>query len=58
MEGTHFEIVPVQIGNSELGYTEVTVPANFKSDSQIAMKGAYALLSKLKNSEEEGGHAH
>lgn len=58
VEGTHFEMVLVQIGNSELGYTEVMLPANFNKDSQIAMKGAYALLSKLRNSEEEGGHAH
>lgn len=56
--GTHFSMLEVQIGNSELGYTEVTVPEGFKADSQVVVKGAYSLLSKMKNSEEEGGHAH
>jgi hypothetical protein len=27
-------------------------------DSQVVIKGAYALLSKLKNSEDEESHAH
>lgn len=51
-------MIEVQIGNSELGYTEVTVPEGIKADSQVVVKGAYSLLSKMKNSEEEGGHAH
>jgi len=51
-------MIEVQIRNSELGYTEVIVPEAFKADSQVVIKGAYALLSKMKNSEEEGGHAH
>jgi len=58
VHGTHFEMVDVQIGHSELGYTEVILPEKFKRDSQVVMKGAYAILSKLKNSEDEGGHAH
>lgn len=57
-EGTHFSMVEVLIGNRELGYTEVIVPQGFQEDSQVVIKGAYALLSKMKNSEEEGGHAH
>jgi cobalt-zinc-cadmium efflux system membrane fusion protein len=57
-EGSHFSMIEVQIGNSELGYTEVTVPEGIKADSQVVVKGAYSLLSKMKNSEEEGGHAH
>jgi cobalt-zinc-cadmium efflux system membrane fusion protein len=56
-EGTHFTMVEIAIGNSELGYTEVTLPENFYPESKIAVKGAYSLLSKMKNSEEEG-HAH
>lgn len=56
--GQHFEMIPVKIGNSELGYTEVTLPENFDPKAQIAVKGAYALLSKMKNSEEEGVHGH
>lgn len=56
-EGTHFQIVEVQVGVSELGYTEVNLPAGIDTTA-VVTKGAYAVLSKLKNSEEEGGHAH
>jgi len=57
-EVKHFTMVPVDIGNSELGYTEITSLDSISKDSQVVIKGAYALLSKMKNSEEEGGHAH
>lgn len=58
-EGQLFEMMKIQAGNSELGYTELTLPENFEVDSaEVVIKGAYSLLSKLKNSEEEGGHAH
>jgi cobalt-zinc-cadmium efflux system membrane fusion protein len=57
-ESQHFSMVEIQTSNSELGYTEVTVPDSL-SNSQIVIKGAYSILSKMKNSEEEGGgHAH
>jgi len=56
-EGTHFQIVEVQVGVSELGYTEVNLPEGVDTTT-VVTKGAYAVLSKLKNSEEEGGHAH
>ncbi len=50
----HFTMMPVQIGNSELGYTEVLFPETFDvANTQVVIKGAYALLSKMKNSEEE-----
>lgn len=57
-EGTHFKMVEIATGYSELGYTEITLPEAFDNETQIVIKGAYSLLSKLKNSEEEGGHAH
>lgn len=53
----HFQIVEIQAGHSELGYTEVILPEDIDMETGIVVKGAYALLSKLKNSEEEG-HAH
>lgn len=58
-EGQHFEMKEIEIGNSELGYTEITSAEieELKSAS-IVVSGAYSLLSKMKNSEEEGGHAH
>jgi cobalt-zinc-cadmium efflux system membrane fusion protein len=57
-DGTHFKMVEIETGYSELGYTQITIPEGFNDDTQIVIKGAYSLLSKLKNSEEEGGHAH
>lgn len=57
-EGTHFSMVEIQIGNSELGFTEVILPDTLSQDIDVVVKGAYAILSKIKNSEEEGGHAH
>ncbi|HKZ38041.1 MAG TPA: efflux RND transporter periplasmic adaptor subunit [Chryseolinea sp.] len=56
-ESQYFSMVEIQTSNSELGYTEVTVPDSV-SNSQIVIKGAYSILSQMKNSEEEGGHAH
>jgi cobalt-zinc-cadmium efflux system membrane fusion protein len=50
-----FKMVEVQPGNSELGFTEITLPEGIDS-AQIVIKGAYAILSKIKNSEEEEGH--
>jgi len=54
----HFSMIEVQTGNSELGFTEVMLPKDFPDAAQIVVKNAYAILSKIKNSEEEGGHAH
>lgn len=56
-ESQQFGMVEIETSNSELGYTEVTVPDSL-SNSSIVIKGAYSILSKMKNSEEEGGHAH
>lgn len=54
-----FEMIAVKTGISELGYTEITLPTdkNWKT-LKIVVNGAYDILSKLKNGEEEGGHAH
>jgi cobalt-zinc-cadmium efflux system membrane fusion protein len=58
-EGSHFMMMEIQIGNSELGYTEVFLPENTSTENlEVVIKGGYSLLSKMKNSEEEGGHAH
>lgn len=56
-EGQHFTMQEIAIGNSELGYTEVILPEGWDVENQVVVKGAYAILSKMKNSEEEG-HAH
>lgn len=57
-EAHHFKIVPVTIGSSDGGYTEINLPEDFnKAKEQVVFIGAYDLLSKMKNSEEEG-HGH
>ena len=56
--GITFEMKEITKGVSENGFSEVRFPAGFDgSGKQIVLKGAYALLSQLKNSgEEEHGH--
>lgn len=53
-----FKSVEIQKGSSHNGYTEVILPEGFETDhAQVVIKGAYDLLSKMNNSEEEG-HSH
>lgn len=47
-----YRMVPAAVGVSENGYTQVTLPAGTPTTS-IVTEGAYSLLAKLKNSEEE-----
>lgn len=54
-EREHFKMVEIETSNSELGYTEVLVPDTL-SNLSIVTKGAYSILSKMKNSEDEHGH--
>ncbi|WP_439557444.1 efflux RND transporter periplasmic adaptor subunit [Dyadobacter sp.] len=55
---THFIMEEISKGTSENGYTQIKSPAAAKlKDAQIVVKGAYSLLSKLKNSEEDT-HGH
>jgi cobalt-zinc-cadmium efflux system membrane fusion protein len=49
-----FTMMEVQTGNSEFNYTEIIVAENTEINKlQVVTKGAYELLSKMKNSEEE-----
>lgn len=53
-----FTAVEVKKGVSQNGYTEVFLPDGFDADhAEVVVKGAYALISKMNNSEEEG-HGH
>jgi cobalt-zinc-cadmium efflux system membrane fusion protein len=54
-KGNHeYEMIAVERGSSELGFTEIILPQGFnKSTTDVVLKGAYALYSKMKNSEEE-----
>lgn len=54
----HFEMVEVNAGKSEAGFVAISLPDGFDMRKQLVVKGAYSLLAKMKNSEEEGGHAH
>lgn len=51
-----FDMLEVTKGISENGFTEVKIPAESNESPQFVLKGAYALLSKLKNADEEEGH--
>jgi cobalt-zinc-cadmium efflux system membrane fusion protein len=51
-EGQHFTMMEIQTGNSELGYTEISIPEGFDENTMVVIKGAYSILSKIKNSEE------
>lgn len=51
-----FRRVEVNVGVTENGYTAVILPDSFNRKSKIVTKGAYDLLSKMNNSEEEEGH--
>lgn len=57
-EANHFKMLEVTKGISELGYTEVEMKEGLSNESLIVINGAYDILAKIKNSEEEGGHAH
>jgi len=52
----YFKMVEVSVGVSDGGYLEVQVPEGVDVNGKVVLKGAYDLLSKLKNSEEHSGH--
>jgi cobalt-zinc-cadmium efflux system membrane fusion protein len=55
LQAHKFKMIQIQIGNNDMGYTEVGLPQGIEK-SKIVVKGAYVLLSKLKNSEELEDH--
>lgn len=57
--GGSFKRVAVETGVSEQGFVEVTLPGTYtKEQTPVVIVGAYDLLSKMMNREEEGGHSH
>ncbi|HNP24876.1 MAG TPA: efflux transporter periplasmic adaptor subunit, partial [Panacibacter sp.] len=48
-----FKRIEVTTGVSENGYTEVILPESFDRNSKVVVTGAYDLLSKMNNVEEE-----
>ncbi|MES2691015.1 MAG: efflux RND transporter periplasmic adaptor subunit [Bacteroidota bacterium] len=53
-----FEMVEINRGNTELGFSEITLPVQFELKNKIVTRGAYNLLAKMKNSEGREGHLH
>lgn len=49
----HFKMTPITTGISDAGYVEVQLPEGLDASVKVVTKGAYDLLSKMKNSEEE-----
>lgn len=52
-QSIRFRMVEVGVGVTENGFTAVRLPAGFNMQSKVVIKGAYDLLSKMKNAEEE-----
>lgn len=48
-----FKRIEITIGVSENGYTEIILPEGFDKNSKVVVNGAYDLLSKMNNVEEE-----
>lgn len=57
-EAHHFKMIEVEAGEKESGFVAVVLPDGFKFKTKIVVKGAFSLLAKMKNSEEEEGHVH
>ncbi len=52
----HFEMLEVQKGVNELGFSEISLDKKMETANlKVVSKGAFVLLSKMKNSEEDGG---
>jgi cobalt-zinc-cadmium efflux system membrane fusion protein len=51
--GVNYRIVEIQTNNSEMNFTEIMVAGADLNTWQVVTKGAYALISKMKNKEEE-----
>jgi cobalt-zinc-cadmium efflux system membrane fusion protein len=49
---SQFEMVEVQIGKTEKGFTEIIKTENLNNQT-LVIKGAYSLLMSLKNKSEE-----
>lgn len=52
-EAYHFTIVEVAVGISDGSFIEVQIPEKLDVTGKVVLNGAYDLLSKMKNSEEE-----
>jgi len=51
-KGLTFKMIPVKKGIEQEGHSEVILPENFDKNATVVLKGAYTLLSAMKNVEE------
>ncbi len=51
-----FKMIPVTVGITDLGFVELTLPAEFPKDAKVVVKGAYKLSSEMVKGELEHGH--
>lgn len=47
-----FKMIPVLRGTEQEGFVGVSLPSNFSLDQKVVVKGAYSLVSAIKNIEE------
>jgi cobalt-zinc-cadmium efflux system membrane fusion protein len=52
-DSSQFECIPIEVGEHENGFTEITLNAKLSEGTHVVTSGAYALLGKLKNAAEE-----
>ena len=53
MKGTTFEIIPVAKGTTDVGYSEITLLKEIPANSKIVVKGAFFVLAKMTNIDED-----
>jgi membrane fusion protein, heavy metal efflux system len=49
----HFKMLAIKKGVNETGYTELILPNDFDLKNEIVINGAFDILAKMKNAEEE-----
>ncbi len=54
----YFKMIEVNTGISENGFTEITMNKEISNASEVVVNGAYDILSKKFNNEEEGADPH
>lgn len=50
---THFKIIPVAKGTSDIGYTEITLLKEIPAGTKVVVKGAFFILAKMTNKSED-----
>lgn len=55
-EGIVFEKIPVRVGTTDVGYSEITLLKEIPANSKVVIEGAFFILGKINNKGE--GHSH